>query len=145
MTLEKEIIIDAEPQRIFDALTDERQIPKFFPYEKARVDLEVGGQYVCSGSIDGTPFKDIGYIVSFDEPNEFSYRYWSDNHGTERSEANHLSISYTLTPLGDGTQLRLQQGDIQTDEYFSMMDIAWDTLLLGFKHYVEDHGHAGVT
>ncbi len=44
VTLEKEIIIDAEPQRILDTLTDERQIQNFFPYEKARVDLQVRGQ-----------------------------------------------------------------------------------------------------
>ena len=47
MTLEKEITIDAEPQKVFNALTDASQIPKFYPFQKVCVDLRVGGEFNC--------------------------------------------------------------------------------------------------
>ena len=71
-------------------------------------------------------------------PVVYSYRYWSDNHGTERLHENHLTISYHLSIAGVGTELTLTQSNIKSQEMYQMMnEQVWDYLLAALKTYTE--------
>jgi hypothetical protein len=69
-------VYDAEEQaaRWFNCLAE---IPKYLPLNSVESDWKLGGE-----------------VLSF--PNTYSYRYWSDNYGTEKSEENYITISYCL-------------------------------------------------
>jgi uncharacterized protein YndB with AHSA1/START domain len=95
-TIEKQIGLKAPIESVFSALTNSEEIPKYFPLKSVESTWEVGSEVLYKGEVNGVPFTDFGIIEKLTSPTEYRYRYWSDNHGTERNEENHLTISYSL-------------------------------------------------
>jgi len=135
--IEKAIEIAATPARVFAALTEPEQIRTLFPFEKVESERRVGGSYTCHGTVDGEPFTDHGVITAFDSGRVFGYRYWSTNHGTERTPENEISICYELEPTGAGTQLRVVQENLPSQAYARMMGGVWDQVLEHMKRVIE--------
>jgi uncharacterized protein YndB with AHSA1/START domain len=98
-TINKEFVIGASIEKVFSALTSSEEIPKYYPLKSVESDWIVGSSILNKGEANGAPFTDFGVITEFSKPNVFSYEYWSDNHGTERNAANHITISYVLEKL----------------------------------------------
>lgn len=83
-------------------------------------------------------FTDYGVIEKLVFPNIYQYRYWSDNHGTERLEENFLTISYLLEESLMGTRLVVTQSNLKSPEMYELMSgQVWDFLLDSFKQYIE--------
>ena len=138
LSIKKEIMIDASPESVFDALTNSKEIVKYFPLKEVISDWSPGGEVLYKGELDGKDFTDYGVIRTLSRPHRYEYSYWSDNHGTERTPENHLSISYDLSPAGEGTKLNLEQNNIQSEEMFKQMDtMVWDYLRGSLKSYIE--------
>lgn len=141
-TIEKSIYIDASPDAVFHALTSSMDIVRYFPLRKVTSEWEVGGEILLEGEADGAAFRDYGVIEAMSKPNQFKYSYWSDNHGTERTPENYLTIDYRLEPNQRGTTLNLKQGNLRAREMFLAMDAVWDHLLSSLAKYVETaHNH----
>lgn len=136
-TVNKSIYIGAKPEAVFDALTCSNDIVKYYPLKKVTSEWKVGGEVLLDGEINGTSFRDHGVIQTLSRPTQFSYSYWSNNHGTERTPDNHLTIAYRLSPKHQGTQLNLEQSNLRSEEMFKMMGPVWDSLLKSLKEYVE--------
>lgn len=138
-TITKEIDINTSREDVFNALTDSNAIVNFFPLTEVISTWQVGAEVLYKGNVDGAEFTDFGIIEILDRPNEYRYRYWSDNHGTERLPENYLTIHYKLTDDSGGTKLGLEQSNLQSKEQFELMNnIVWDALLKGLKAYVEE-------
>ena len=134
----KEIQIDASIERVFTALTDSESIPRFYPLLSVESDWLVGSEVLYHGEINGVQFTDFGVIEHLDSQNVYSYRYWSDNHGTERADENYLTITYRLESVTGGTLLKVTQSNIKSPELYEMMDSqVWDYLLASLKKYAE--------
>ena len=129
--------ISAAPDAVFTALTSSDEIVRFFPYEAVESTWGVGAEIRLHGGADGTPFTDFGTIEVLERPTAFQYRYWSDNHGTERTPVNHLRIRYDLSAEGAATKLAVTHFDIRDGGYRAMMAGAWDMLLEGLAAYAE--------
>lgn len=136
-TLKKNIFIAAKPEVIFDALTSSKEIVKYYPLQKVTSEWQVDADILFEGEIDGHPFRDHGLIEVLSRPVQFKYRYWSDNHGTERIAANYINISYTLSPEREGTWLQLEQGNLPSEAMYQMMIPIWDALLSSLKKFAE--------
>ncbi len=137
-TIKKEIFINAPPELVFDALTNADEIVKYFPLKEVVSEWEVGSEVFYKGEINNQEFTDYGVIEVLSRPNKYKYTYWSDNHGTERTPENYLSITYELSRNGDGTKLELEQGNLKSKEMFQMMDtVVWDSLLDNMKNHIE--------
>jgi hypothetical protein len=66
----------------------------------------------------------------------YSYRYWSDNHGTENTLDNNVAISHSLVLVDDVTQLTLVQKNIKSEDIFKVVDtVVWDILLSASATY----------
>jgi hypothetical protein len=90
------------------------------------------------GEIDGATFTDFGVIETLVSPSNYTYQYWSDNHGTERTPENHITISYELSTKDGLTMLTVAQSNIRSSELYAQMnDGVWDYLLDALKQYVE--------
>ncbi|MBY4677417.1 SRPBCC family protein [Marinobacterium arenosum] len=136
--IEKVIKINAPKARVFQALTSSNEIPKYYPLNEVVSTWEVGSEVLYKGEINGSPFTDYGVIESLNEPGFYSYRYWSDNHGTERTSENYILISYALSEIPEGTELKLVQSNIRSEELYNLMETqVWDFLLGALKEYVE--------
>jgi len=137
-TIKKEITINALPELVFDMLTDSDQIIKYYPLNEVVSKWEVGSEVLYKGEIDNNKFIDHGRIEVLSRPSEYKYSYWSDNHGTERTPENHLSISYKLSKETNGTKLELEQSNIKSKEMYEMMNATvWDYLLNSMKSHIE--------
>ena len=129
-TIMKSRRIAAPPERVFDALTVPDRIVDIFPFSGVEVDPREGGTILFRGEAEGKPFIDSGVVEFFRPAELFQYRYWSDNHGTERRPQNDVSLRYVLTRLPDGaTQLDVTHSALPSKEYVAAMDAAWDHLL----------------
>ena len=138
LTIEKKIELKAPIKSVFSALTNSDEIPKYFPLKSVESAWKVGSEVLYKGEVNGTPFTDYGVIEKLNFPNEYRYRYWSDNHGTERTEENHLTISYSLEKLNEGTVLTIKQSNVKSPEMYELMNgQVWDFLLNSFKEYIE--------
>ena len=137
-TIKKEITINALPELVFDMLTDSDQIIKYYPLNEVVSKWKVGSEVLYKGEIDNNNFIDHGIIEILSRFSEYKYSYWSDNHGTERTPENHLSISYKLSKDTNGTKLELEQSNIMSKEMYEMMNATvWDYLLNNMKNYIE--------
>jgi uncharacterized protein YndB with AHSA1/START domain len=136
----KTININAAASRIFTALTSSDEIPKLYPLTEVTSPWQPGSEVLYKGEIDDVPFTDFGIIETFEPAKTYSYRYWSDNHGTQRSEENHLIISYIFSSSGNGSELKVVQSNIRSQELYDLMNTqVWEYLLGSLKDYVETH------
>jgi uncharacterized protein YndB with AHSA1/START domain len=139
-TIEKEIFINASPELVFDMLTNSAQVIKYFPLKEVVSEWKVGSEVLYKGEVDNKSFTDYGVIDVISRPDEYKYTYWSDNHGTDRTPENHLSIRYKLSKEGKGTKLELVQSNLRSKEMFQMMDATvWDFLLNNMKNHIESN------
>lgn len=139
-TIRKEIRIAAPVERVFSALTSSEEIPRYFPLKSVDSNWAVGGDVLYRGEVNGVPFTDFGVIEALSPPSEYRYRYWSDNHGTERRPENHLTIGYRLRASAEGTLLVVEQSNIRSTELYELMNgQVWEFLLGALKEYVEEN------
>ncbi len=136
--ISKSILIYAPTKQIFNALISSDEIIKYFPLKEVISDWSVGAEVLYKGEVEGVPFTDYGEIIELSAPHAYAYQYWSDNHGTERSNENLVTIRYQLQEAEDGTQLTLIQENLPTAELYDLMnDQVWDFLLNELKQYAE--------
>ncbi len=137
--IEKKVVINAPIGKVFDVLTNSNEIPKYYPLLSVESDWNEGGEVLYKGEVNGAPFTDFGVIEALSKPYLYRYRYWSDNHGTERTDENHLTIEYKLKDIPEGTEVSVVQLNIKSREMYELMDgQVWDYLLGSFKAYLEN-------
>ena len=136
-TIKKNVYIDAKPEAVFDALTSSDDIVRYFPLRRVAAEWKVGGEILLEGDVNGEVFRDYGLIQVFSPPHQFKYSYWSDNHGTERTPENHLTIDYRLCSHQDETKVEMEQSNLKSEEMFSLMESVWDHLLSNLASYIE--------
>lgn len=136
--LSKSRTIAATPETVFDTITQPDHIVCYFPVTSVEIDPKTGGALTIRGEAGEEPFTDYGIIEHFERPTHFQYRYWSTNHGTERTDANHMTIDYRIEPVDSGSVvLHLQHINLLTDERRTQMDAVWDHLLSALQNYAE--------
>ena len=138
MTINKSILISAPAETVYGALTNAREIIEYYPLNEVISDWQVGGDVLFKGDINGQAFTDYGVIEALEQPRVFKYRYWSTNHGTERTPENYQVITYALCKEDSGTRLNLTHDNIRSPEMFEIMNsVVWDGLLGALKEHVE--------
>ncbi len=141
-TIEKQIELNAPIERVFTALTNSEEILKYFPLKSVESTWSVGSSVLYKGEVNGVPFTDFGIIEKLTSPTEYCYKYWSDNHGTARTEENYLTISYSLERSNERTVLTAKQSNIKSPEMYELMnDQVWSYLLNSFKEYIEANAY----
>lgn len=136
--IRKTIAINASREQVFSALTNSDEILQYFPLNKVESDWQEGAEVFYKGEVNGVSFTDFGVIETLTSPSNYTYRYWSDNHGTARVPENHITISYELDSNDGFTQLTVVQSNIRSSELYAQMDNeVWDYLLGKLKQYVE--------
>lgn len=136
-SIEKSLFIGVSPSILFETLTNSDKIVQYYPLKEVISDWEVDSEIIFKGINDGKSFIDYGKIDILIPNQKFQYTYWSDNHGTERTTQNHLTICYTLSEANNGTILKLKHKNFKSEEMYSGMLKAWDFLLSNLKNFVE--------
>jgi|KBSMisStaDraftv2_1062788.scaffolds.fasta_scaffold23625_3 uncharacterized protein YndB with AHSA1/START domain len=129
--IEREILISASPETIWELLVDPKQMTRWMGLE-ASVDLRTGGIYrvrVLSGHVAS------GRYVEIDPPRRLVYTF-----GWEHENAAVLpgstTVSFELTPRPEGTLLRFTHSNLPTTESVASHTHGWE-------HYLERLRAAG--
>jgi len=141
-----EIQIAAPPERVFKALTDERELVRWFtdascPVRFWKMDARLGGQYSYAterGSVvinDIREFECHGEILEFDPPRLLVYTWYGNWH---ENQALRTVVRWELTPHAAGTRVTvthsgLAQAEAARKDYSS----GWSGVLEKLKQLVE--------
>lgn len=105
-SIEREIYVDASPEIVFEVVSSPEHITGWWP-DEATYEPMPGG----AGEIRFGDPADGGHVVGFsvlemDPPHTFSFR-WTHDVGADATEGNSLLVTFTLTPTGAGTTVRM--------------------------------------
>jgi uncharacterized protein YndB with AHSA1/START domain len=129
-SLEKELFIQASPERVFQALTTKDDLERWF-LVKAEIDLRPGGAIRFEWGPDAV---EIGKILVLEPPWRLSYTW-------EALEPSPTTITFELAAENDGTRLHLIHTGIgegeDWDSYYTSVDSGWSTHLNNLTAWLE--------
>lgn len=137
MRVTAHVVMQATPEAIFHALTDEREVLRHFPITGARIVGRRGGELTLTGRRDGALVTDYGRVTQWDPPHVFAYRFWSPAHGTRRAPETEVTTHYTIETVASGTRLTVTQSNLPTAELAETMEVVWPMLLGDLKTALE--------
>jgi uncharacterized protein YndB with AHSA1/START domain len=103
--IEREIVVAAPAERLWEVLTRPEHIGKWFEGMDAEVDLRPGGAMVLTSHEYG---KFHAVVDRVEPPRRFAYR-WARHPDTPVTESTTTLVEFTLTPEADGTRLRVAE------------------------------------
>lgn len=101
-TIERELVLPAPPEQVWEALTDPGHVSKWFGVE-AEIDLRPGGTVVFGWPEHG---RFHGVVEDVSPPSLFSYR-WCLDLDTPVDAGPTTKVQFILEPAPEGTRLKL--------------------------------------
>lgn len=129
-TIEKECLINATPQRVFQALSEKAELERWF-VQKAELDLRPGGAV----RLEWAPgMVEVGKVLDTEPSQLLSYTL-------EAFSPSPTALIFALTAENGGTRLHFSHVDIGEDEnwgnYATGMSHGWDTHLAHLTSWLE--------
>jgi uncharacterized protein YndB with AHSA1/START domain len=139
--IEREIVVAAPAQRLWEVLTRPEHIGSWFEGMDVELDLRPGGTMVLTSQEFG---KFQAIVDEVEPPRLFAYR-WARHPDTPVSDGTATRVEFTLTPQGDGTRVRVaESGFASTDavkvdqaRHADSNSHGWLTVLGSLQRYVE--------
>jgi uncharacterized protein YndB with AHSA1/START domain len=132
-----EVHIDAEPQKVWEVLTDPDEIKKFMFGAKVDTDWEEGSPITWSGEYEGKPYQDKGEILEVVEKERLRMTHFSPLSGDDDVPESYHTLDYRLTADGDGTTLVLEQDGNDSEEQAEQFSQNWQAMLDQVKECAE--------
>jgi uncharacterized protein YndB with AHSA1/START domain len=141
-----EIQIAAPPERVFKALTDERELVRWFtgatcPVKFWKMDARLGGQYSYAterGSVVINNIRDFdchGEILEFDPPRLLVFTWYGNWH---ENPALRTVVRWELTPDAAGTRVKVTHSGLAQEEAARKdYSSGWSGVLEKLKQLVE--------
>ena len=101
--IEREIVIAAPVERVWEVITEAEHLGTWFGDDGAEIDLRPGGTLTLRWKEHGTYHTTIEKI----EPRRFFSFRGAINAGEETRADNSTLVEFSLTPEGNGTRLRV--------------------------------------
>lgn len=92
-------------------------------------DWQVGSPVVWRGEWEGKAFEDRGEVVEADPPTRLVITHFSPLSGETDSPENYHRMEYTLTDIGGGTHVVLEQDGNATQEAADRSAANWQQML----------------
>ena len=139
MRIKKTVKLKAQPQEVWEALTNPDITRQYFYGCEAISQWQVGSPLIfrfTSGEEESIPVK--GVIKSV-EPSSFLEHTCFDAE-FENDPAQHTTVTYSLVQDGEATQLTVTQGEFPDDDDLEKHDASWSHVLEGLKSLLENTG-----
>lgn len=137
--LVSEIHIAAEPERVFQALTDPAQVPQWwgqkgvYRCERFEADLRVGGEWRMAGvGRDGGPFEVKGKFLDIDSPRRLRYTWIATWTGSVQT-----TIQWELTATPKGTRITITHSGLGAHPELAQSYSGWPRLLAWLQVFLE--------
>jgi uncharacterized protein YndB with AHSA1/START domain len=140
--IEREIVIDAPPEIVWDVLTQPDHIKAWFA-DSVEIEVAPGGRGRFTWIQDTGPTNTVVVRVErADPPHYLSYR-WNFPEGEEPHEGNAPLVEFSLTAEASGTRLRLvesgisglERSEAEKSAYRDDHVRGWDSLLAKLVNY----------
>jgi uncharacterized protein YndB with AHSA1/START domain len=107
--IEREIVIDASPETVFEVITRPEHMQKWWP-DEAVLEPSPGavGELVFGDRSSGDAQIPKITVVEAEAPRLFSFR-WVYPEGEDAREGNSLLVTFELSAHGTGTRLRMTE------------------------------------
>lgn len=141
--IQKKVLIQAPPAQIFGALTDARDLARWF-CDRASSDPREGGELSAYWKSGKTGIKGRARYVKI-EPNSFIELVWIDDGQNLPPENPTHILSYTLRSRRGTCEVSMSDRDESTldEDALARLDSGWNSVLLELKDYCERKARAG--
>ena len=137
LTVEKSILINATPAKVWQALTDPAMVKEYLFGTDMSADWRVGGRITYRGVWEGKEYEDGGEILELVPEKILKTTYWSSMSGTENKPENYLTVTYTIEKKDTGTLLTITQDNNKTEEAKEHSGGNWQWVLGKMKELLE--------
>jgi uncharacterized protein YndB with AHSA1/START domain len=142
--IEREIHIDASPEVVYDVITSPEHIREW--WNGADTDVAPVPGTVAKlawGESTDEPHVETMTVVAAEPSRLFSFRWVAE--GATAREGNSLLVTFELTPIGDGTRLRMTETGFREkgweaavlEEAYADHVTGWDLFVPSIGAYVE--------
>jgi uncharacterized protein YndB with AHSA1/START domain len=111
-SIEREIVIEAPVDRVWNALTRAEHFRHWFAFDGAEIDLRPGGTIIMHWKEHGTYY---GIIEQIEPQRLFAFR-GAQTAGEAPRVGNSTLVAFTLSPEGPGTRLRVVESGFRSLE-----------------------------
>jgi uncharacterized protein YndB with AHSA1/START domain len=134
-TIQKKVLIKASPEIIFQALTEARDLVRWF-CDRATSDPREGGELTAYWRTAGQ--KGRAVFRRFVPASQLELVWVDDGEGIIRENASH-ALAYTIKVKRGTSEVTMRDSDLPPPdaETFSALDQGWNSVLLELKDYCE--------
>jgi uncharacterized protein YndB with AHSA1/START domain len=141
--IEREIVIDAPPERVWAVLTQPEHVAAWFA-QSVEGDLHPGAAPVLTWKEHGS-FPIV--VERSNPPSFFAYRWAARSPGADPVAGNSTLVEFSLVPEGEGTRLRVVESgfgslDAEQEDYVRDNTEGWKGALSSLQEYVTRTAHA---
>ena len=129
--------IDAPVSKVWQALVNPEIIKQYLFNTDVISDWKVGSPIIYRGEWEGKPFEDKGKILEIEPEKILKSTHWSPLSGVPDSPENYHTVTYTLSDLGDDTEVTITQDNNASEEEKAHSEKNWETVLNGMKKLLE--------
>lgn len=137
LTAHATVKINADKEKVWDALTNPDKIKQYFFGTNAISDWKKGSSLKFTGEWEGKKYEDKGTILDTQPGKLFRYTYWSSMGKLEDKPENYATVTYELVPAGDETILNVTQDNVPNQEGKEHSEQNWNYVLGELKKFVE--------
>lgn len=137
LSVQKTISINANREKVWDALTDPDKIKEYFMGTEVKTDWKVGSPISFQGEYEGKNYMDKGTIMRNEKPKVLQYDYWSSFSGLPDTPDNYSVVTYTLEDMNGSTKVTATQEGFANPEAQKHADVSWDMVLKNLKKVCE--------
>jgi uncharacterized protein YndB with AHSA1/START domain len=149
-TIEKRVWIRASAEVVFKALTESKELIRWF-CDRAVCDPREGGELVAHWTTAKSSLKGRAIFKRVLKPSALELLWIDDGNGEQPGASNH-TLSYEIRNKSGMTEVFMRDRDESTsnEETFNTLDQGWNTVLLELKDFCEKrqrslklrpHGH----
>lgn len=131
------IIIHAPLSKVWQSLINPEIIKQYLFNTEVISDWKVGSSITYKGEWQGKAFEDKGKILKIEPEKLLMSTHWSPLSGVPDTPENYHTVTYTLSPSGESTEVTITQDNNSSEEEKEHSEQNWRTVLEGMKKLLE--------
>ncbi|NIG56721.1 SRPBCC domain-containing protein [Chitinophaga sp. Cy-1792] len=105
------ITINADPQRVWNVLTQPALVKQWQYNSDLHTDWQVGSTIEFVSKWEDQVFKQWGKVLAFDPPHQLAYSLFAPRPGLENKPENYFVMKYILAAANGQTKLEIRMED----------------------------------